>query len=74
VTPGSIKTPGADHSRAEIAAAPGVEPTARMDNIPAGRIGRPNEIAEAVAYLVSDRAAFTIGASLVIDDDERRWP
>jgi 3-oxoacyl-[acyl-carrier protein] reductase len=35
--------------------------------IPLGRLGRPEEIAEAVAFLVSDRAAFITGATLDIN-------
>jgi NAD(P)-dependent dehydrogenase (short-subunit alcohol dehydrogenase family) len=34
---------------------------------PMGRLGTPDEIAEAVAYLASDRAAFVTGTVLVID-------
>jgi len=34
---------------------------------PMGRLGTPDEIAEAVAYLASDRAAFVTGSVLVID-------
>lgn len=34
---------------------------------PMGRLGTPDEIADAVAYLVSDRAAFVTGSVLVID-------
>jgi 2-keto-3-deoxy-L-fuconate dehydrogenase len=34
---------------------------------PMGRLGTPEEIAEAVAYLASDRAAFVTGTVLVID-------
>ena len=33
----------------------------------AGRIGKPMEIADAVAFLVSDRAAFITGSELVVD-------
>ena len=32
-----------------------------------GRLGLPEEIAEAVAYLASDAAAFVTGTTLVID-------
>ena len=35
--------------------------------IPLGRLGRPEEIAEAVAFLVSDRAAFITGATLDVN-------
>jgi NAD(P)-dependent dehydrogenase (short-subunit alcohol dehydrogenase family) len=34
---------------------------------PMGRLGTPDEIADAVAYLASDRAAFVTGSVLVID-------
>src|SRR5260221_7116751 len=34
---------------------------------PMGRLGTPEEIAEAVAYLASDRSAFVTGSVLVID-------
>ncbi len=34
---------------------------------PMGRIGDPNEIAEAVAYLISPASAYTTGTDLVID-------
>lgn len=34
---------------------------------PAGRIGRPEDIAEAVAYLAGDAAGFVTGQTLVID-------
>jgi NAD(P)-dependent dehydrogenase (short-subunit alcohol dehydrogenase family) len=38
--------------------------------IPLGRKGTPEDVAEAVAFLVSDRAAFVSGASLTIDGAE----
>ena len=34
---------------------------------PLGRLGTPEEIAEAVAYLASDRAGFVTGTVLVVD-------
>lgn len=38
--------------------------------VPAGRLGRPEEIAALAAYLASDEAAFATGASFVIDGGE----
>jgi acetoacetyl-CoA reductase len=35
--------------------------------IPVGRLGQPDEIAAAVAYLVSDEAAFITGSDLSIN-------
>ncbi|HSJ94706.1 MAG TPA: SDR family oxidoreductase [Gaiellaceae bacterium] len=34
---------------------------------PLGRLGTPEEIAEAVVYLASDRAGFVTGSVLTID-------
>jgi NAD(P)-dependent dehydrogenase (short-subunit alcohol dehydrogenase family) len=38
-----------------------------IKQIPAGRFGEPKEIANAVVFLASDEAAFTVGAELIID-------
>lgn len=35
--------------------------------IPARRLGKPSEVAEAVVYFASDDSAFTVGSELVID-------
>jgi len=43
------------------------ERAALIKQIPAGRFGQPSEIANAVVFLASDEAAFTVGAELLID-------
>jgi NAD(P)-dependent dehydrogenase (short-subunit alcohol dehydrogenase family) len=41
--------------------------TAFIKQIPAGRFGHPSEIANAVVFLASDEASFTVGAEVLID-------
>ena len=43
------------------------EKAAFVKQIPAGRFGQPREIANAVVFLASDEAAFTVGSELLID-------
>ncbi|HXM44837.1 MAG TPA: SDR family oxidoreductase [Bryobacteraceae bacterium] len=35
--------------------------------VPAGRFGKPSEIAHAIVFLASDESAFTVGSELMID-------
>src|SRR3954451_20706173 len=37
------------------------------DAVPAGRVGRPEEVAAAVSFLVGDEAAYVNGATLAVD-------
>ncbi len=74
VAPGFIETTAAHRLVARLAEQAGTdEDTARrglMDSlggIPIGRPGRPEEMAELVAFLVSDRAASIHGSEYVID-------
>ena len=38
-----------------------------QSQVPAGRFGKPSEIASAVVYLASDESAFTVGSELLIE-------
>jgi len=70
ITPGNVLTPGADAIRQNFADAMGVPLEATTAGIPLGRPGDPRDIAEAVAYLASDRAQWITGANLVVDGGE----
>ena len=60
VNPGYIKTPMTDPTMAE-------RYDALMTKVPMARLGTPEEIAEAVVWMLSDRASFMTGASHIID-------
>jgi NAD(P)-dependent dehydrogenase (short-subunit alcohol dehydrogenase family) len=66
VSPGPTDTPGFRRGSPDEATA-----RARIDfiaaHIPAGRIGEPDDIADVVAFLASDRAAFINGADIAVD-------
>lgn len=63
VLPGSTRTPMLE---ASLAMGPEIEKMIRA-NQPGGRFGRPEEIAEAVVWLCSDRASFVSGESMLVD-------
>ncbi|WP_269503920.1 SDR family oxidoreductase [Burkholderia sp. IMCC1007] len=72
VAPGSIASPWFDRSFAESdnVAKLRAELDARS---PMNRMGRPEEIAEAILWLASDRASFATGSVLTVDGGTSIW-
>lgn len=70
IIPGNVLTPGADAIRQNFADAMDVPLAATTAGIPLGRPGDPRDIAEAVAYLASDRAQWVTGVTLTVDGGE----
>jgi NAD(P)-dependent dehydrogenase (short-subunit alcohol dehydrogenase family) len=66
ISPGTTETP---MLTAEFDASPDParERTENQSTIPLGRFGQPEDIAAAVAFLLSDDAAYITGANLVVD-------
>ncbi|MXX55403.1 MAG: SDR family oxidoreductase [Gemmatimonadetes bacterium] len=71
VAPGFIRTARVEQLLASQAAARGTTPETVLEgiaaDIPAGRIGRPEEFANAVAFLASAAASYITGHTLQVD-------
>jgi NAD(P)-dependent dehydrogenase (short-subunit alcohol dehydrogenase family) len=67
VTPGNVATPGADAVRADFTKAFGITTEAVTAAIPLRRMGIPQDIAELVEFLVSDRAGWITGSNFIVD-------
>jgi NAD(P)-dependent dehydrogenase (short-subunit alcohol dehydrogenase family) len=64
VTPGPVKTPGGDEARRSFSEATGAPPDVFAQYVPLGRMGSPDDVAEVVALLVSDRGSWLTGANI----------
>jgi len=63
VSPGPVET---DFTRAQMAEQPAYKGW-RESQIPLGRWGKPEEVAEAILFLASSETTFIHGSNLVID-------
>ncbi len=71
VAPGSIQFPGSGWDRRQKADPDGIAAFVARD-IPLGRFGRPEEIADVVAFLCSPRAGWITGACIPVDGGQSR--
>ena len=71
VAPGRIQTARAERLLEATATEQGTSPDAILidliKTIPSGRVGTIEDIADAVLFLVSERATYVNGAALVVD-------
>jgi 3-oxoacyl-[acyl-carrier protein] reductase len=71
VAPGSVSFPGGGWERRQQADPDGIAAFVARE-IPFGRFGRPEEIADVVAFLCSARAGWITGACIPVDGGQSK--
>ena len=71
VAPGSILFPGGGWDRRQKADPEGIAKFVET-NIPSGRFGKPEEVADVVVFLASERASWVTGACLNVDGGQSK--
>ncbi|WP_421107291.1 SDR family NAD(P)-dependent oxidoreductase [Streptomyces sp. NEAU-S77] len=69
ISPGTIDTPGLDGVAGTGDDAAAIK-SRFAAGVPLGRIGRPDEVANVVAFLASEQSSFILGADLYVDGGE----
>jgi len=67
VAPGFVQSDMTDATAARLGMTPEAYREAVAERTPVGRIGQPQDIAEAVAFLASDEASYVTGQTLYVD-------
>ena len=67
VSPGPVITPGGDEARKAFSDATGAPADVFAQSVPLGRLGSPDDVAEVVALLASDRGKWMTGANILVD-------
>ena len=72
VAPGSILFPGGGWDRRQKADPDGIADSWSTRELPFGRFGTPEEVADVVAFVASPRASWIAGACIVVDGAQSR--